>query len=115
MTDFLEEALADIDSVFFQEFVEQHKIDGKPFDVVPYAGTTELSEIPQAAYRSSRTSGGGDGDGMQFVFSPQIIAYGKADRAEIEQIMREQFEKFKAEVKKEIKEEQRREQRTKYA
>ena len=66
-------------------------------------------------YRSSRTSGGGDGDGMQFVFSPQITAYGKADRAEIEQIMREQFEKFKAEIKQEIKEEQRREQRTKYA
>ena len=39
MTDFLEEALADIDSVFFQEFVEQHKIDGKPFDVVPYEMT----------------------------------------------------------------------------
>lgn len=90
---------------------------GVPLYVLPPrdAGTTELSEIPQAAYRSSRTSGGGDGDGMQFVFSPQIIAYGKADRAEIEQIMREQFEKFKAEVKKEIKEEQRREQRTKYA
>lgn len=90
---------------------------GVPLYVLPPrdAGTTELSEIPQAAYRSSRTSGGGDGDGMQFVFSPQITAYGKADRAEIEQIMREQFEKFKAEVKKEIKEEQRREQRTKYA
>lgn len=90
---------------------------GVPLYVLPPrdAGTTELSEIPQAAYRSSRTSGGGDGDGMQFVFSPQIIAYGKADRAEIEQIMREQFEKFKAEIKKEIKEEQRREQRTKYA
>lgn len=90
---------------------------GVPLYVLPPrdAGTTELSEIPQAAYRSSRTSGEGDGDGMQFVFSPQIIAYGKADRAEIEQIMREQFEKFKAEVKKEIKEEQRREQRTKYA
>lgn len=90
---------------------------GVPLYVLPPrdAGTTELSEIPQAAYRSSRTSSGGDGDGMQFVFSPQIIAYGKADRAEIEQIMREQFEKFKAEVKKEIKEEQRREQRTKYA
>ena len=39
MTDFLEEAIADIDSVFFQEFVEQHKIDGKPFDVVPYEMT----------------------------------------------------------------------------
>ena len=39
MTDFLEEALADIDAVFFQEFVEQHKIDGKPFDVVPYEMT----------------------------------------------------------------------------
>lgn len=90
---------------------------GVPLYVLPPrdAGTTELSEIPQAAYRSSRTSGGGDGDGMQFVFSPQITAYGKADRAEIEQIMREQFEKFKAEIKKEIKEEQRREQRTKYA
>lgn len=90
---------------------------GVPIYVLPPrdAGTTELSEIPQAAYRSSRTSGGGDGDGMQFVFSPQITAYGKADRAEIEQIMREQFEKFKAEIKKEIKEEQRREQRTKYA
>ena len=90
---------------------------GVPLYVLPPrdAGTTELSEIPQAAYRSSRTSGGGDGDGMQFVFSPQITAYGKADRAEIEQIMREQFEKFKAEIKQEIKEEQRREQRTKYA
>ena len=90
---------------------------GVPLYVLPPrdAGTTELSEIPQAAYRSSRTSSGGDGDGMQFVFSPQITAYGKADRAEIEQIMREQFEKFKAEIKKEIKEEQRREQRTKYA
>lgn len=90
---------------------------GVPLYVLPPrdAGTTELSEIPQAAYRSSRTSGGSDGDGMQFVFSPQITAYGKADRAEIEQIMREQFEKFKAEIKKEIKEEQRREQRTKYA
>lgn len=90
---------------------------GVPLYVLPPrdAGTTELSEIPQAAYRSSRTSDGGDGDGMQFVFSPQITAYGKADRAEIEQIMREQFEKFKAEIKKEIKEEQRREQRTKYA
>jgi TP901 family phage tail tape measure protein len=90
---------------------------GVPLYVLPPrdAGTIELSEIPQAAYRSSRTSGGGDGDGMQFVFSPQITAYGKADRAEIEQIMREQFEKFKAEIKKEIKEEQRREQRTKYA
>lgn len=90
---------------------------GVPLYVLPPrdAGTTELSEIPQAAYRSSRTSGGGDGDGMQFVFSPQITAYGKADRAEIEQIMREQFENFKAEIKKEIKEEQRREQRTKYA
>lgn len=92
---------------------------GVPLYVLPPrdAGTTELSEIPQAAYRSSRTSGGGDGDGdgMQFVFSPQITAYGKADRAEIEQIMREQFEKFKAEIKREIKEEQRREQRTKYA
>lgn len=90
---------------------------GVPLYVLPPrdAGTTELSEIPQAAYRSSRTSGGGDGDGMQFVFSPQIIAYGKADRAEIEQIMREQFENFKAEIKREIKEEQRREQRTKYA
>lgn len=90
---------------------------GVPLYVLPPrdAGTTELSEIPQAAYRSSRTSGGGDGDGMQFVFSPQITAYGKADRAEIEQIMREQFEKFKDEIKKEIKEEQRREQRTKYA
>ena len=90
---------------------------GVPLYVMPPrdAGTTELSEIPQAAYRSSRTSGGGDGDGMQFVFSPQITAYGKADRAEIEQIMREQFEKFKAEIKQEIKEEQRREQRTKYA
>lgn len=88
---------------------------GVPLYVLPPrdAGTTELSEIPQAAYRSSRTSGGGDE--MQFVFSPQITAYGKADRAEIEQIMREQFEKFKAEIKKEIKEEQRREQRTKYA
>lgn len=90
---------------------------GVPLYVLPPrdAGTTELSEIPQAAYRSSRTYGGGDGDGMQFVFSPQITAYGKADRAEIEQIMREQFEKFKAEIKQEIKEEQRREQRTKYA
>lgn len=90
---------------------------GVPLYVLPPrdAGTTELSEIPQAAYRSSRTSGGGDGDEMQFVFSPQITAYGKADRAEIEQIMREQFEKFKAEIKREIKEEQRREQRTKYA
>lgn len=90
---------------------------GVPLYVLPPrdAGTTELSEIPQAAYRNSRTSGGGDGDGMQFVFSPQITAYGKADRAEIEQIMREQFEKFKAEIKQEIKEEQRREQRTKYA
>ena len=90
---------------------------GVPLYILPPrdAGTTELSEIPQAAYRSSRTSGGGDGDGMQFVFSPQITAYGKADRAEIEQIMREQFEKFKAEIKQEIKEEQRREQRTKYA
>lgn len=90
---------------------------GVPLYILPPrdAGTTELSEIPQAAYRSSRTSGGGDDDGMQFVFSPQITAYGKADRAEIEQIMREQFEKFKAEIKQEIKEEQRREQRTKYA
>lgn len=90
---------------------------GVPLYVLPPrdAGTTELSEIPQAAYRSSRTSGEGDGDGMQFVFSPQITAYGKADRAEIEQIMREQFEKFKAEIKQEIKEEQRREQRTRYA
>lgn len=90
---------------------------GVPLYVLPPrdAGTTELSEIPQAAYRSSRTSGEGDDDGMQFVFSPQITAYGKADRAEIEQIMREQFEKFKAEIKQEIKEEQRREQRTKYA
>ena len=81
---------------------------GVPLYVLPPrdAGTTELSEIPQAAYRSSRTSSGGDGDGMQFVFSPQITAYGKADRAEIEQIMREQFEKFKAEIKREIKEEQ---------
>lgn len=43
MTDFLEEALADIDSVFFQEFVEQHKIDGKPFDVVPYEMTLKIS------------------------------------------------------------------------
>lgn len=39
MTDFLKEALADIDSVFFQEFVEQHKIDGKPVDIVPYEMT----------------------------------------------------------------------------
>lgn len=39
MTDFLEEALADIDDVFFQEFVEQHTIDGESFDVVPYEMT----------------------------------------------------------------------------
>ena len=36
MTDFLEMAMADIDDVFFQEFVEQHTIDGETFDVVPY-------------------------------------------------------------------------------
>ena len=29
MTDFLEMAMADIDDVFFQEFVEQHTIDGR--------------------------------------------------------------------------------------
>lgn len=36
MTDFLEMAMADIDEVFFREFVEQHTIDGETFDVVPY-------------------------------------------------------------------------------
>lgn len=36
MTDFLEMAMADIDEVFFQEFVEKHTIDGEEFDVVPY-------------------------------------------------------------------------------
>lgn len=36
MTDFLEAAMADIDEVFFQEFVEEHTIDGKTFEVVPY-------------------------------------------------------------------------------
>lgn len=36
MTDFLEMAMADIDKVFFQEFVEKHTIDGEEFDVVPY-------------------------------------------------------------------------------
>ncbi len=36
MTDFLNAAMADIDAVFFQEFVEQHAIDGEKFDIVPY-------------------------------------------------------------------------------
>lgn len=39
MTDFLEEALEDIDDVFFQEFCEIHTIDGKPFEVIPYEAT----------------------------------------------------------------------------
>ena len=36
MTDFREMAMADIDEVFFQEFVEKHTIDGEEFDVVTY-------------------------------------------------------------------------------
>lgn len=36
MTDFLENAIADIDTVFFQEFAEEHTIDGETFNIVPY-------------------------------------------------------------------------------
>lgn len=39
MTDFLKEALADIDEIFFQEFAEEHTIDGETFEVVPYEMT----------------------------------------------------------------------------
>lgn len=39
MTDFLEDALEDIDDVFFQDFAEIHTIDGKPLEVVPYEAT----------------------------------------------------------------------------
>lgn len=59
MTDFLEMAMADIDEVFFQEFVEKHTIDGEEFDVVPYeVDLRERKSHWEAGAGSSHRPGG---------------------------------------------------------